>query len=125
MLAQPRVLIVDDELRFVDFLRIFLTNAGYLVEEAMDGHEALELLARGRESHYYGAVLLDMSLPLMSGLAVLQALEASGDGVPVIATSGDRQALQAAQARGACATIAKPFDLDELRALLAQHYRAA
>ena len=124
-LEQPRVLIVDDEVRIVDLLTRFLTNAGYLVEDAMDGAQALELLAQGRESHRYGAVLLDLHLPELSGLAVLHELAVSGDGVPVIAMSVDRQALHAAQAYGARAALAKPLDLDELRTLLAQHFRQA
>src|SRR5262245_1001537 len=65
-----KVLVVDDDADWREFLRLSLAELGYEAIEASDGQEALNSLARER----YGVVLLDLNMPGMSGLEVVQRM---------------------------------------------------
>jgi len=104
-----RVLVVDDHAAVRDLLREFLVIKGYEVDEAATGAEALRRLREGRPH----LVLLDLTLPDMSGLAVLREVQAIDPGVGVIMITGvqeDEVARVALQA-GAFDYITKPVDL--------------
>jgi DNA-binding response OmpR family regulator len=81
-----RFLIVDDDARFRTLARIFLEAAGYaVVAEAADGAEALLAVRRTAPD----AVLLDVQLPDVDGLALARALAESDSGLRIILTSTD------------------------------------
>ena len=96
-----------------------LRDEGYAVELARSGTEALRLLDRD-EAPYAppSLVLLDMMLPGASGLDVLRRLGLQQSAIPVVALSAYSEALPAATQLGAVATLGKPFDLDDLLALV-------
>lgn len=73
------ILVVDDDRKLVDMLRLTLSYEGYHVLTAGDGHEALSL-ARGRRPDL---VVLDWMMPGLDGVGVLRALR-SDDGTPVL-----------------------------------------
>ena len=79
------VLIVDDDPELRDVLGKMLVKAGYLVEQATDGPEALERLAVGE----FDAVLLDINLPSMNGLDVLAQIRAMLRPPLVVVMTGD------------------------------------
>jgi len=111
----PIVLVVEDEPAIRDFLADALRLEGYQVLGAEDGLQAVEMLDRQiLPSDQPCAVLLDMMLPRVDGLDVLQHLDERGCQVPVVAMSASREHLAAAQAAGADAVLTKPFDLDHL-----------
>lgn len=93
-LQQPRsepgdcgtVLIVDDNAAVRNLIRSVLSRAGYAIQSVSNGVEALEVLAAQRDK--IGLVFLDVSMPIMSGIEVLQAIRAGGSRVPVILSSG-------------------------------------
>jgi DNA-binding response OmpR family regulator len=104
------VLVVDDDRDLCDLLSDFLTDEGYDVTRAYAGQEAIDLA----RSSVPDAVLLDLMLPDVSGLAVGHALRdaASTRDVRIVIISGDRAAL----ARGkkeinADSSLEKPFSL--------------
>ncbi|PWI41924.1 response regulator transcription factor [Streptomyces sp. ICBB 8177] len=115
-----RVLVVDDDAAILRSLGRGLRLAGYAVSLAPDGATALETLA----DQPADVVVLDVSMPGISGIEVCERLRAAGDDVPVLMLSAldevaDRVAgLQA----GADDYLVKPFALQELelrlRALL-------
>jgi len=116
------VLICDDEPSLRELMRVSL-GPEYAFEEAADGAEAIELLARMQPD----LVLVDVMMPGQGGLAVIEHLRASLEHAetPVIVVSAfstepDRAAALAA---GANAFVGKPFDPDEL-ATLAQELLA-
>jgi DNA-binding response OmpR family regulator len=107
-----RVLVVDDHAAVRDLLREFLVIKGYEVDEAATGAEALSRLREGRPH----LVLLDLTLPDMSGLVVLREVQAIDPAVGVIMITGvqeDEMARVALQA-GAFDYITKPVDLGYL-----------
>lgn len=111
----PRVLLVEDTPDIAVWLATALRQAGLEVSHAADGHAALQALEPG---HGLDLVLLDLQLPGMDGLSVLEALRQRGDDVPVLvltarASVPDRVlGLQL----GADDYLTKPFDLAELEA---------
>jgi two-component system nitrogen regulation response regulator NtrX len=110
-----RILIVDDEESIRATLRQILEDEGYAVEECEDGERALQLLEHGE----YDAALLDVWLPGMDGIEVLQQITSRKIPVEVVVISGHGTIETAVKATkfGAVDFIEKPLSLD--RVLLA------
>ena len=115
-----RLLVVEDDPDLNRQLATALTDAGYVVDRAFDGEEGHFL----GESEPYDAVILDIGLPKMDGISVLEAWRRAGRAMPVlILTARDRWSdkVQGFDA-GADDYVAKPFHLEEvlarIRALL-------
>lgn len=111
-----RILVADDEEAVRTAVRRALTLAGYEVELASDGDEALAMLAERAPD----AVLLDVMMPGVDGIEVCRRLRAAGDATPVLMLTardavGDRVAGLDA---GADDYMVKPFALQELLARL-------
>ncbi|MDQ7858562.1 MAG: response regulator transcription factor [Armatimonadota bacterium] len=75
----PTVLVVEDDARITNLLRLYLEREGYGVVAAHDGREALEAAARGRPS----LVILDLMLPHLDGVEVCRRLRETSD-VPIL-----------------------------------------
>ena len=115
-----RLLVIEDDPDLNRQLATALTDAGYVVDRAYDGEEGHFL----GESEPYDAVILDIGLPKMDGISVLEAWRRAGRAMPVlILTARDRWSdkVQGFDA-GADDYVAKPFHLEEvlarIRALL-------
>ena len=109
-----RILIVEDDRDINRQLFDALTQAGYVVDKAFDGAEGQFL----GETEPYDAIVLDMGLPTVDGIAVLQAWRAAGRTMPVlILTARDRWSdkVQGFDA-GADDYVAKPFHMEEVLA---------
>jgi two-component system response regulator MprA len=110
----PKLLVVDDDPALARTLRVALGIEGYEVECAVDGAEALQRLGAAR----FDAVVLDVSMPRLDGLAVCRRMRERRDRTPVLMLTardavGDRvSGLDA----GADDYLVKPFALDELNA---------
>jgi DNA-binding response OmpR family regulator len=113
-LSKSRVLIVEDEPNIVESLNFILGQAGFDVETAVDGAEALQRLRR----QVYSALILDLMLPGINGFDVLRSVRSDGElkDMPVIVLTAKGQAAdrQAAEAIGATAFITKPFSNAEI-----------
>ncbi len=83
--AAPTVLVVDDQADIRQALEYLLSEEGFDVQQAANGREALELLARVRPS----VILLDQSMPVMDGKTFVAALAANPSlaSIPVIVLS--------------------------------------
>ncbi len=111
-MAQPKVLIVDDEKLVRWSLRKKCEEWSYQTLEAKTGEEALHLA----HAESPDVVLLDVRLPDLGGLEVLEKLKQSGEGRAVIMITADPQLddVKAAIKLGAYDFIGKPLDFDEL-----------
>ncbi len=109
-----RILVVDDEPAVRDALERALHLHGYAVSLAGDGEEGLEALARDAPD----AVVLDVLMPRLDGLAACRRLRAEGDRTPVLLlTARDAVADRVAGLdAGADDYLVKPFALEELLA---------
>ncbi|MGB1906425.1 MAG: response regulator transcription factor [Spongiibacter sp.] len=109
-----RVLIVEDEAPLREQLVRHFTEAGFACDACGDGEEALFL---GKE-YPYDLALIDIGLPGMDGIAVIQSLRKDGISVPVlILTARDRwQDKVTGLEAGADDYVAKPFQIEEVLA---------
>ena len=80
--AQLKVLVVDDEPPIRKLLRMGLTTQGFQMLEAPDGRTALELLSRGPD-----LIILDLALPDIGGLDLLQKIRGRNEEVPIVVLS--------------------------------------
>ena len=110
----PIVLIVDDDERLREYVRVNLEMEGYTVHEAGSAEEGMKVLDELRPD----LVLLDVMMPKVDGWEMLQLMhERHGVGsIPVVMFSGkvDEAVADEAAERGAQGFIGKPFDPQEL-----------
>jgi len=112
----PRILVVDDEERMASVVAMALGRAGYDCEICHNGDAALKMLTeRGAD-----VVVTDLKMPDMDGLELLRRIRAHQPRIPVILLTayGTVSTAVAAMRDGAFDYITKPFDNDELRALV-------
>jgi two-component system OmpR family response regulator len=114
--SAPRVLVVDDEQMLTDLLSMALRMEGWQIKTAASGFQALQV-AREFEPD---AMVLDIMMPDLDGMSVLQRLRQSGNQVPVLFLTakdsvGDRVAGLTA---GGDDYVTKPFSLEEVVARL-------
>ncbi len=111
--TKPYIAIVDDDPAFASYLRTFLSLRGY---DARCYSRGDELIAAMKQSELPDAVLLDVMMPGLDGMATLRALKASRPDAQVIMLSGRNQAstiVEAVQA-GATDYVVKPDDPEGL-----------
>jgi two-component system, NtrC family, sensor kinase len=112
-----RVLVVDDDRYVGEMLRDFLAGLGYAVKNARTGEDALQLA----DVFLPEVVLLDITLPAMTGLELLDCLRTAYPSTRVIMLSGhhDVELAKSCLARGAFDCVAKPMNLADLARLVA------
>ena len=108
----PLVLVVDDDARLREFMRVNLEMEGYSVREASSAEEALAVI----EDQAPELVLLDVVMPGVDGWQMLQRMQERHGSIPVIMFSGqvDPEAAADAESRGARGFVGKPFDPQQL-----------
>jgi len=119
-MAGKRVLVVDDDVKIVDLVKLYLNRDGYTVLTAFDGKEALRL---ARESHP-DLIVLDIMLPGIDGLGVCRALRAESS-VPIILLTAKttEQDRIIGLDLGADDYVTKPFSPKELAARVRAVFR--
>ncbi len=112
------ILVVDDELSMREFLDLMLTKAGYQVDCAETGKEAIGKISK----QIYDLVLTDIRLGDLSGLEVLRAAKKNHSDTVVILISAFATTETAVEAMndGAYDYVPKPFDNNELKATIAR-----
>jgi two-component system KDP operon response regulator KdpE len=110
----PRILIVDDEPAIRRFLRTSLTAQGFQVAEAQDGKTAMEELRRQQ----CDLLVLDLGLPDMDGLEIIERLRHSNSHIPILVLSSRAEEAGKVKALdlGADDYVTKPFGVEELLA---------
>lgn len=111
-----RVLLVEDDKRIASDVERALAAAGYVVDTARNGEDAW---FRG-DTEDYGAIVLDLGLPGMDGLAVLKRWRANGRQMPVLILTARGSWAERVDGidAGADDYLAKPFRMEELLARL-------
>jgi len=118
-----RILVVEDDTNLNRQIKEALVDSGYAVDVALDGEEGHYL----GDTEPYDAVILDIGLPQMDGLSVLEQWRRDGKTIPVLLlTARDRWSdkVQGIDA-GADDYVAKPFHMEELLARLRALVRRA
>jgi DNA-binding response OmpR family regulator len=109
--SAQRILVVEDESHIAEGLRLNLTLQGYAVEVAANGTEALAAW----KAHRPDLVVLDIMLPGIDGLGVLEHIRLQDQRIPILILSarGGSDDRVKGLAGGADDYLAKPFNLDE------------
>lgn len=111
-----RILVVDDNQDILEVMQVALEKAGYEVQTAAEGSQALALLSK----HHAGLLITDIFMPGQDGIEILRDCKIRFPQTRIIVMSAgggtDRKLdyLPAAELIGADATLRKPFDLDQL-----------
>jgi PAS domain S-box-containing protein len=108
----PKVLIVDDEPRMCDSLKVLLSGQGYDTQTGQSGKEAMECLSKDR----FDLVLLDIVMPDMTGHQLMDYISSQDQETVVILMTGHASVDSAVESlrRGAYDYLRKPFDFEEL-----------
>ena len=111
-----RLLIVEDQQSMREFLEIMLSNEGYMVRTAATGEEGFEIFRKEPQD----LVLTDVRMPGMSGLDLIREIRSVDPSAFIIAITAYACADDAIRAlrEGAYDYISKPFQIDDLRAVL-------
>jgi CheY-like chemotaxis protein len=112
------ILVVEDSDDTRYFMRLALEDLGYLIVEAENGAQAVAIA----ESERPDIILMDLSLPVMDGLAATERIRGSEKlaGVPIIAVTAHQESDFRAEAKAAGfdAYVTKPVDIDFLSELI-------
>lgn len=110
-----RILVVEDDEATRGLLELVLRESGYAVEQARDGIEAIEAVKRSRPD----LIVLDKQLPRMNGTEFARAYRAlPGDHAPIVGLCAAIDCPEWSASIGAVATLAKPFAIDDLTAVV-------
>jgi two-component system, chemotaxis family, chemotaxis protein CheY len=116
MEVQMRALIVDDSSFIREYLRHLLSRMDIVCEEAVDGSDALTVLAADGT---FDLMLLDVNMPVMNGLECVKALREARLGpemkVMMVTTEADHSFIETALDSGADEFLMKPFTPESLR----------
>jgi DNA-binding NtrC family response regulator len=114
--TRGRLLVIDDEEDIREMLEFVLSRNGYDVE-TVDGGLAAVAMVRAR---HFDVAITDMRMPVMDGLETLTVLKEIEPGIEVIVVTGYASEETAAECvrRGAYGYLRKPFEVEELCALI-------
>lgn len=118
-MSNPTILVVDDQVAVRKLLEATLRAEHFLVMAACHGQDALDQLARTGKTP--GLALVDLRMPVMDGTHTLVALKERFPHLPVVMMTavGDTDQRAELVRLGAERTIGKPFDLEQIRTLVA------
>ena len=117
-LVPPSVMLVDDEVSFVDTLAKRIAKRELKVSVAYNGQEALDKLKAGGSSSNFDVIILDVKMPGMDGLETLTAIKQAHPNMEVIMLTGHatvESAIEGMKA-GAFDYLMKPCEIDLLMA---------
>jgi len=119
---KPKLLIVDDQLGIRMLLHEIFEKEGYQIFQAANGVNALQIVKQEAPD----LVILDMKLPEMDGLDILKQIKQDNPEIHVIIMTayGELSVIQEAINHGALTYFAKPFNIDEVIAVVKQELPA-
>lgn len=122
MADKIRLLVVDDEIKFLNSVARRLELRGFDVTKAASGQEAIECAKEGR----FDLAILDLRMPGVDGKKVLEILKKGHDFIEVIIMTGHGSAEAAADCMkaGAFSYVPKPYEMEKTLEILRRAYAA-
>ncbi|MEQ8955346.1 MAG: response regulator [Gammaproteobacteria bacterium] len=115
--SSPRsILVIDDNQEMAEFIRLAIEELGHIVIERHTGKSGLQAFHDAANS--IDLILLDIAIPDINGIHVLEEIRSVSADVPVILVSGFVQSKAEARALGANDVLAKPFNMQNLEDLI-------
>ena len=123
MTPEPKVLIVDDEPKICQFLEVLLRREGYQADSVYNVADAMTQV----NETTYDLVITDLKLPGTDGFELVRRLKESHKDLPIIMITGYATVETAVKAlrHGVDDYVTKPFNIDELRKVVARTIRSA
>ena len=113
------ILVVDDEVDIVNLVVDILQDEGYQVRSAFSGEMALAAIAQQQPV----MILMDMYMPQMTGIMLLEHLRATGiTAIPVVLMTASPRAAETLLNMDLVDYLAKPFDIDQLLQCVARNF---
>lgn len=109
----PRVLVADDDRQLQMLLQVLFSRAGYEVDFASDGRDALKKTT----ADSYDAIMLDLILPDVSGLEILERIKHDKPEALrkiIVITGASRAVIDQVDVSSIHALLRKPFDIDDV-----------
>jgi DNA-binding response OmpR family regulator len=109
----PRILVADDDRALQVLLNVILSRAGFEVDFASNGHEAIHKAA----ADSYDAIMLDLIFPDLSGVEILDRLERQRPGMlkkVIVLTGASRSVVDQVDRSRVHALLRKPFDIQDV-----------
>ena len=126
--SKMRLLLVEDNEINREIATMILSEAGFMLETAVNGQEAVEKVAVS-QSGYFDAILMDVQMPVMNGYEATKAIRALDNSalanIPIVAMTANAftEDVQAAKEAGMNAHIAKPIDIAKMMETLTEILR--
>lgn len=114
-----KLLLADDDRDLEPLVRVMLKGLGFRIDAAHDGAHALALMEKGS----YSVVLLDVMMPKLNGIEVIERLIAQSPDVAkrvIVVTAADPKLLRSLDRTAIGGVILKPFDVDSMMTLVEQ-----
>jgi DNA-binding response OmpR family regulator len=119
----PRILVVDDDRALQTLLSVLFTRAGFECDFVSDGNEAMEKLDGDGNGEPYAVIMLDLILPGVSGMEILNHLEEKKPALlprTIVLTGASSGVLKGIDTSRVHAVIRKPFDIQDVLNLTAE-----
>ena len=115
-MEKTKILVVDDQKVVAELFQLTLGPQGYTIRYASSASEALEAL----EDQKFDVAFLDLVMPGIDGLMLLKKIKHAVPAMPVVMMSGFSMDVERKEAEelGAVTTLKKPFEMDEVVAIL-------
>ncbi len=116
-----RILIVEDELDIREILKMFLEDEGYEIVIAVDANKGFEVILQNKTD----LIISDIMMPGMSGIDLLNKVKSTPEihDIPFILMSAADLQLEKIGVKKHSTFIKKPFDIDKLLPLIAEHLK--
>jgi CheY-like chemotaxis protein len=117
-----RILVADDDRALQTLLNVLFTRAGFECDFVSDGREAMEKLNGNGDGQPYAVIMLDLILPEISGIEILERLRKDHPAMlprTIVITGASAGVLARANTSSVHSIIRKPFDIEEVLKLTA------
>ena len=118
-----KVLFVDDEVAILEITKLLLSSLGFEAFVTNSGKMAIEILADKAKRQQIQIIFLDLTMPEMSGLEVLEWINKNNIKIPTILQTGieDKKEIEKAKALGIKDYIIKPYTKGQLNQLIVKY----
>jgi len=119
-----RALLVEDNASNLEIARAILEQAGFMVETAVNGKQAVDMVAAS-EAGYFDIILMDVQMPVMNGFEATEAIRSLKNDalstIPIVAVTANafQDDMKAAEATGINRHLSKPYDVPKMLSTLA------
>lgn len=119
-MAKPKIALIEDDFLLLEMYEATLSGEGYEIKKASDGKQALALIKQEQPD----LILLDLSMPSISGFEILERLKKDGSRIPVIviSNSDEDEAIQKCRELGVQEYVVKAkTNLEQIKHIVGRH----